>query len=135
MKKLMVVGGLVLSIGAAFAAGATLSDSVVAAAMKKADPDNDGTLDLAEAKKLGISKAVFEKVNPDKDGTLDAKELAAALTMVFESANPDKDGTLDPKEAKKAGVKDKAIFEAADPDKDGTLDINEFVAALTAQLK
>jgi Ca2+-binding EF-hand superfamily protein len=135
MKKLFVATCLALPLWAAHAADATLTDALLDATMKKADPDNDGTLDLKEAAKLGISKKVFEKVNPDKDGTLDKKELAAAVTMMFEAANADKDGTLDWKEAKKAGIKSKAVFDAANPDKDGTLDVAEYLAALTAQLK
>lgn len=135
MKKLIALACLLTPLWAAHAADALLTDALLDATMKKADPDSDGTLDMKEAAKLGIGKAVFEKVNPDKDGTLDKKELAAAVTMMFEAANPDKDGTLDWKEAKKAGIKTKATFEAANPDKDGTLDIAEYLAALTAQLK
>lgn len=135
MKKLIAVACLALPLWSGAVAAATLTDASLDAAMKKADPDNDGTLDPAEAAKFGISKAVFQKANPDKDGTLDKKELAAAVTMMFEAANPDKDGTLDWKEAQKAGIKSKAVFEAANPDKDGTLDLAEYLAALTAQLQ
>jgi hypothetical protein len=135
MKKLTALICLLAPLSFAHAADATLTDAVLDAALKKADPDSDGTLDLAEAKKLGISKAIFTKVNTDKDGTLDKKELAAAITLKFEAVNPDKDGTLDWKEAKKAGVKSKAVFDAANPDKDGTLDLGEYLTALTAQIK
>jgi Ca2+-binding EF-hand superfamily protein len=117
------------------AASAALDDAKVEAAMKQADPDSDGTLDLKEATKLGISKSVFMKVNADKDGTLDKTELAAAVSAQFLAADPDNDGTLDWKEAKKAGIKTKKAFDAADPDKDGTLDLNEYLAALVSQLK
>ncbi len=134
-KKLTALICLLAPLTFAHAAGATLTDTLLDVAMKKADPDNDGTLDLAEAKKLGISESIFTKANPDKDGTLDKKELAAAVTLMFEAANPDKDGTLDWNEAQKAGIKSKAVFDAANPDKDGTLDIAEYLAALTAQLK
>jgi hypothetical protein len=135
MKKLLALTCLLVPLWSAHAADATLTDALLDAALKKADPDNDGTLDLKEAAKLGISKAIFQKVNTDKDGTLDKKELAAAVTLKFQAADPDKDGTLDWKEAKKAGIKTKAVFDAANPDKDGTLDIGEYLAALTAQLK
>src|SRR6202163_4029145 len=38
------------------------------------DTDNDGTVDLAEAKKA--ASALFDKLDRDHDGTLDKRELA-----------------------------------------------------------
>lgn len=133
MKRTLTL--LALIVGASFATAAAPTDAQIDAAMKKADPDNDGTLDLKEALKFGISKKVFEAANPDKDGTLDRKEMVAAVTVMFETANPDKDGTLDWKEARKAGIKSKKTFDAANPDKDGTLDLAEYLVALTLQAK
>jgi Ca2+-binding EF-hand superfamily protein len=42
------------------------------------DTDNDGTVDLAEAKKA--ASAVFDKLDRDKDGTLDKAELKGRLS-------------------------------------------------------
>ena len=54
----------------ALSLGACGQDSTTA--LKALDPDNDGTIDLAEAQ-AGATKK-FAKLNPDNDGTLDAKE-------------------------------------------------------------
>jgi Ca2+-binding EF-hand superfamily protein len=85
------------------------------------DTDNDGTVDLAEAKKA--ASAVFDKLDKDKDGTLDKRELRGRLSAKeLAAADPDKDGTL---------TKDEYLnvveqrFKAADPDNDGTLDAKE----------
>ena len=133
MKKLLALSLTSLALGAAVAA--SLGDTHIAAALKKADPDADGTVSMDEAMKFGMSKDIFAKANPDNDGTLDKKEFAAAVKMQFESADPDKDGTLDWNEAQKAGIKDKSAFDAANTDKDATLDLVEFLAAATAQAK
>ena len=42
-------------------------------ALKMLDPDNDSTVDLAEAK--SAASKTFDKLDRDHDGTLDAKEL------------------------------------------------------------
>ena len=47
-------------------------------APKALDPDADGTLDLAEAKKAG--GALFDKLDKDHEGTLDIKELKGRVT-------------------------------------------------------
>ena len=89
--------------------------------IQHADTDNDGTVDLAEAKKA--ASALFDRLERDKDGTLEkrqparrpsAKELAAA--------DPDHDGTLTRNE-NLAVVEQR--FAAADPDHDGTLHARE----------
>src|SRR3974390_1194242 len=57
------------------------------------DTDNDGTVDLAEAKKAAGD--LFDKLDSDKDGTLDIKELKGRLSRKdFAAADPDKDKTL-----------------------------------------
>src|SRR5712671_2954423 len=57
------------------------------------DTDNDGTVDLAEAKKA--ASALFDKLDRDHDGTLDRRELAGRLSAKeFAAADPDHDGTL-----------------------------------------
>ena len=111
------------------------TEAQIDAAFKKADPDGNGTLSWAEARRFGITRAAFEKANPDKDGSLDKKEFLAAVKIRFEQANPDNDGTLDRKEAARAGIKSRKVFEAANPDNDGTLDLAEYLDALTLQAK
>ena len=89
--------------------------------LKTLDPDNDGTVDLAEAK-TAASK-VFDKLDGDHDGTLDKRELRGRVNgKEFAAADPDKDGTLD-KDEYLALVEKR--FKAADPDNDGTLDAKE----------
>jgi Ca2+-binding EF-hand superfamily protein len=90
-------------------------------ALKLLDTDNDGTVDLAEAKKAAT--AVFDKFNKDNDKTIDAKELGGRLSKKdLEAADPDKDGTLTIDEYL-ALVETR--FKAADPDNDGKLDAKE----------
>jgi Ca2+-binding EF-hand superfamily protein len=85
------------------------------------DTDNDGTVDLAEAKKA--ASALFDKLDADHDGTLDKRELARRLSAKeLAAADPDHDGTLS-KEEYLALVEQR--FRAADPDNDGKLDAKE----------
>jgi hypothetical protein len=99
----------------AFAKGKTC------AAMKALDPDNDGTMDLAEAKNAGT--AAFGKMESDKDNTIDAKEAKGRLSKKeLNAGDPDKDGTLTKDEYLNIVAK---RFEAANPDKDGTVDCKE----------
>jgi len=85
------------------------------------DTDNDGTVDLAEAKKA--ASTLFDKLDRDHDGTLDKRELAGRLSPgEFAAADPDHDGTLT-KDEYLAVVGQR--FDAANPDKDGTLDAKE----------
>src|SRR5262249_12069614 len=89
--------------------------------LKMLDPDNDGTVDLAEAKKAAAD--LFARLDPDHDGTLDASELRGRLSAKeLAAADPDHDGTLTLDEY--LAVVEKR-FNAADPDKDGTLDAKE----------
>jgi hypothetical protein len=89
------------------------------------DTDNDGTIDLMEAKKA--ASAVFDKLDRDKDGTLDRPELSRRLSpKEFAAADPDHDGTLT-KDEYLAVVEQR--FNAANPDKDGTLDAKELGSA------
>ena len=61
--------------------------------MQMLDTDNDGTVDLAEAKKA--ASALFDRLERDKDGTLDKRELARRLSAKeLAAADPDHDGTL-----------------------------------------
>jgi Ca2+-binding EF-hand superfamily protein len=86
------------------------------------DTDNDGTVDIDEAKKA--ASALFDKLDTDKDGTLDFKELNGRLTQKeFTAADPDNDGTLSKDEY--LAVVEKR-FKAADPDNDGTVSAAQF---------
>jgi Ca2+-binding EF-hand superfamily protein len=90
-------------------------------ALQMLDTDNDGTVDLNEAKKAAA--ALFDKLDRDHDGTLDKHELAGRLSAKeFAAADPDHDGTLS-KDEYLAVVEQR--FNAANPDHDGTLDEKE----------
>jgi EF hand len=85
------------------------------------DADNDGTVDLAEAKKAAGD--VFDKLDTDKEGTVSLKELGGRLSNKdLSTADPDHDGTLT-KDEYLAVVEER--FKAADPDNDGTLSASE----------
>jgi hypothetical protein len=85
------------------------------------DPDNDGTVDLEEAKRA--ASALFDRLDRDHDGTLDRRELRGRLSAKeLNDADPDHDGTLTKNEY--LAVVEKR-FNAANPDRDGTLDSRE----------
>jgi Ca2+-binding EF-hand superfamily protein len=87
------------------------------------DPDNDGTIDLAETNKAAGAK--FDSLDGDNDGTLDRKEMSSTKVnkKTFNKADPDKDGTLT-KDEYLTIVKER--FQKADPDNDGTVSVEEF---------
>ena len=90
-------------------------------AIRLLDSDNDGTVDLDEARKS--ASTLFDKLDRDRDGTLDRRELKGRLSAAeFAAADPDKDGTLSKDEYLKI-VEDR--FKAANRDNDGTLDEKE----------
>jgi len=92
---------------------------------KMFDPDNDGTIDLAEAK--GAASKLFDRLDRDHDGTLDRRELRGRLSAKdFAAADPDNDGTLDKNEFLALVEK---RFKAANPDNDGTIDAKELSSA------
>ena len=93
--------------------------------LKRLDPDNDGTIDLAEAK--SAASKVFDKLDRDHDGTLDKRELRGRVNAKdFAAADPDNDGTLDKNEFLALVEK---RFKAANPDNDGTVDAKELKSA------
>jgi Ca2+-binding EF-hand superfamily protein len=115
----------IILIVAAMACGQMSSQALAAphnaSPIKMFDTDNDGTLDLAEAKKAASD--LFAKLEGDHDGTLDKRELMGRLSAKeLAAADPDHDGTLTADEYL-AVVEQR--FNAADPDKDGTLDAKE----------
>jgi Ca2+-binding EF-hand superfamily protein len=102
--------------------GVTAPALAASGPVARLDTDNDGTVDLSEAKKA--ASALFDKLDTDKDGTLDLKELKGRLTQKeFTAADPDNDGTLSKDEY--LAVVEKR-FKAADPDNDGTISAAEF---------
>jgi hypothetical protein len=91
-------------------------------AVRLFDTDNDGTIDVEEAKKA--ASTLFDRLDRDHDGTLDRRELAGRLgSKEFAAADPDHDGTLT-KDEYLAVVEQR--FNAANPDNDGNLDAKEF---------
>jgi hypothetical protein len=88
---------------------------------KTLDPDNDGTVDLAEAK--SAASKLFDKLDRDQDGSLDKRVLRGRLyAKEFAAGDPDNDGTLDKNEFLALIEK---RFKAADPDNDRTIDSKE----------
>jgi hypothetical protein len=114
MLNMAAMSAVAAGLGPAFAKSAP-------GPMASLDTDNDGTLDLAEAK--NAASAVFDKLDNDHDGTLDKGEVGRKLSAKdFKAGDPDKDGTLS-KDEYLAIVE--ARFKAADPDNDGTLTLAE----------
>jgi Ca2+-binding EF-hand superfamily protein len=111
-----------LAAGALLAVGLPVSAKTRHANLiRMLDTDNDGTVDLAEAK--AAASKLFDRLEHDKDGTLDKHELARRLSAKeLAAADPDHDGTLT-KDEYLAVVEQR--FGAADPDHDGTLDAKE----------
>jgi Ca2+-binding EF-hand superfamily protein len=117
---------LALTAGALFAGGLpALAQSNNVNLVKRFDTDNDGTVDLAEAKKA--ASELFDKLDRDHDGTLDKRELSRRLTAQqikeLAAADSDHNGKLT-KDEYLAVVEQR--FRAADADHDGTLDAKEF---------
>jgi Ca2+-binding EF-hand superfamily protein len=110
-----------LVISSILSGGPAAAASKRSHAMALLDSDNDGTVDLDEAKKA--ASALFDKLDRDRDGTLDKAELRGRLSAAEVAiADPDRDGTLSKVEYLKV-VENR--FKAADADKDGTLDEKE----------
>ncbi len=119
MLRQLLLGSLALGIIVGSPAAFAKKDP--AATIKLFDTDNDGTIDLAEAKKAAT--ALFDKLETDKDGKITAKELQGRLSKVdLAAADPDKDSSLTKDEY--LALVD-ARFKAADPDNDGKLDAKE----------
>src|SRR5262245_19686272 len=103
-----------LGIGSILVDGQAVAAPNRSRAMALLDSDNDGTVDLDEAKKE--ASALFDKLDRDHDGTLDKAELRGRLSAAeFATADPDKDGTLSKVEYLKV-VENR--FKAADADND-----------------
>jgi Ca2+-binding EF-hand superfamily protein len=125
--------------------GATFADNAakLEAAFKKADGDNDGTLDKTEAKAMPRVSKNFDALDTDKDGTVSLDEIKAGMAQAkqtmkdegeakFKKADTDNDGTLDKTEAK-AMPRVAKNFDAIDTDKDGTVSMEEIHAYMKRQ--
>jgi Ca2+-binding EF-hand superfamily protein len=95
------------------------------------DADNDGTVDLSEAK--AAAGATFDKLDVDHDGTVDRKELKGRIAAKdWKTADPDNDKTIS-KDEYLAYVE--TLFKAADKDSEGTLDAKEMHAPAGRRLQ
>ena len=118
-RRNAIVAGIAGLVAAATPALAAKKNSTL---VGQFDIDNDGTVDLFEAKKA--ASELFDRLDADKDGTLDLKELHGRLSRgEFAAADPDNDKSLT-KDEYLALVEQR--FKAADVDHDGTLSNFEF---------
>jgi EF hand/EF-hand domain pair len=123
MNRKTGLPAIVFGVAAMFVCGPLASGASAApvSVLKTVDTDNDGTVDLNEAK--ASASALFDRLDGDHDGTVDRKELRGRLSAKgLVAADPDSDGTLTKGEYL-ALVE--LRFKAADRDNDGTLDAKE----------
>lgn len=114
---------LLIALASVMAAPAALARGGRAASFAGIDTDNDGTIDLDEAKRAGA--ALFESLDRGRAGKLSHAQLGRRrLTAAeFAWADRDHDGTID-KDEYLALVERQ--FRAADVDNEGTVDRAEF---------
>jgi Ca2+-binding EF-hand superfamily protein len=111
----------ILGFGIAFATPVDAKSKSPAATLKLFDTDNDGSIDLVEAKKAAGD--LFDKLDTNKDNKITTKELQGRLSKKDLAANdPDKDNALT-KDEYLALVE--ARFKAADAGNDGKIDAKE----------
>jgi|SRR5215475_13439699 len=121
ITRRVAVLGSVVSAAFADAARPVRAAAKRSRMMQLLDPDNDGTVDLDEAKKA--ASALFDRMDRNHNGVLNKRELGGRVTpQEFAVADADKSGTLSKPEY--LSVVEKR-FKAADPDNDGTLDERE----------
>ncbi len=95
-------------------------------AIKMFDKDNDGTIDLEEAK--AAAAAMFDKLDLNHDGTLTQEELgdrATVLRRLSPSPNPLKQFAVDTMTKEDYLALTERRFKLADRDNDGKLDAKE----------
>jgi len=115
-----------LAVFVLFTSAATIAAPAMAApkrsrAMHALDPDNTGTLDLAEARKAGA--ALFDRIDRNHNGMLNRRELGGRVTpQEFAAADVNRRGSLS--KAEYLSVVEKR-FRAANPDNDATIDEKE----------
>lgn len=113
---------IVATFAGLWAAAAPVIAKAKTSPVAQFDTDDDGTVDLAEAKKA--AGATFDRLDADKDGTVTLKELHGRLSRKdFAAGDPDHDKTLS-KDEYLAIVEQR--FKVADPDNDGTISAAEF---------
>ena len=117
--KLLSVAAL-MAVSGIICVGHSSPLLAASASLTALDPDNDGTIDIPEAKAAGAK--LFAKLDPDNDGTLDAKELAGRVTRP--ASRQPIPTTTEPRPERIRRPR-RTRFKAADPDNDGTLDDNE----------
>jgi Ca2+-binding EF-hand superfamily protein len=101
----------------AFAASPSLAASVFSGI----DTNNDGTIDLSEAK--AAASKTFDKLDTNHDGTLDRAELRRRIPQQdWKIANPDNDKTLSKQEYLNYV---EFAFKRADTNHDGTVNAAE----------
>jgi len=89
--------------------------------MQALDPDNNGTLDLNEARRAG--GALFDRMDRNRNGMLNRRELGGRVTpQEFAAADVNRRGSLS--KAEYLSVVEKR-FRAANPDNDATIDEKE----------
>lgn len=77
--------------------------------------------------------AAIEGIDTNNDGTVDLNEAKQAATATFDRLDKNKDGTLSPKELQ--GRFSKRQLGAADTNHEGTLSKDEYLAAVEARFK
>jgi Ca2+-binding EF-hand superfamily protein len=93
-------------------------------AMQALDADNDGTIDLDEARKA--AGGVFDRIDGNKDGNLNRRELGGRVTPAeFAAADRNRDGKLSKEEY--LSVVEKR-FRAADPNNNGKIEEKELLS-------
>jgi Ca2+-binding EF-hand superfamily protein len=98
-----------------------LSPAIAASVFSGIDTNNDGTIDLNEAK--AAASKVFDKLDIDHDGTLSRAELRGrVLEKDWKIADPDNDKTLTKEEYLNYV---EYAFKRADTNGDGTIDAKE----------
>jgi len=110
-RTLLLASALTLALSPAFAASV----------FSEIDTNNDGTIDLKEAK--AAASKVFDKLDTNHDGTLNRAELRGRIPeQDWKIANPDNDKTLT--KAEYLNYVEFA-FKRADKNGDGTVDAKE----------
>jgi Ca2+-binding EF-hand superfamily protein len=105
----------------ALALTSAISPSFAASVFSGIDTNNDGTVDLEEAK--AAASKVFDQLDHDHDGTLDRAELRGRIPeQDWKVADPDNDKTLTKDEYLKYV---EYAFKRADTNSDGTVDAKE----------
>jgi Ca2+-binding EF-hand superfamily protein len=98
-----------------------LSPAIAASVFSGIDTNNDGTIDLDEAK--AAAGKVFDQLDVDHDGTLSRAELRGrVLERDWKIADPDNDKTLTKEEYLNYV---EYAFKRADTNGDGTIDAKE----------